>query len=63
MARRNHSYSCWYMGVLARESSAMGGKKLEEIRFIAGLKFKKGEWPYRITQKWILRQATPSPIL
>jgi hypothetical protein len=29
------------MGVLARESSAMGGKKLEEIRFIAGLKFKK----------------------
>jgi hypothetical protein len=51
------------MGVRARESSAMGGKKLEEIRFIARSQIQIGEWPYRITQKWILRQATPSPIL
>jgi len=37
------------------ESSAMGGRKLGEIRFIE----MRPKWPYRITTKWILWQATP----
>ncbi len=34
MARRNQSYNCRYSGVLAWESSAMGGKKLAGTCFI-----------------------------
>ncbi len=34
IARRNHSETCWYIGILPQESRATGGKKLGEILFI-----------------------------
>src|SRR6266700_1487326 len=34
MALRNQSYNCRYIGVFVRESSAIGGRKLAEMRFI-----------------------------
>src|SRR2546422_3924273 len=34
MARRNHSYNWRYIGIFLLESSAIGGRKLVETRFI-----------------------------
>jgi hypothetical protein len=34
IARRNHSYNCRYIGIFPLESSAIGGRKLAEARFV-----------------------------